>query len=114
VVDIDRFAARHDGLPPSLRQSLPYKNGERRTRKSVGEQDHFGDAVDAGVGKDFERATLLDAKTPTRHRRAPPGNLSARSLQFGLAVAPSLPHLLQRMRGPNDGTATCHRAKRRR
>jgi hypothetical protein len=38
------------------------------------------------------------------HRRAPPGNLSARSIQFGTAVAPSLPQRLQRMRGPKDGT----------
>src|SRR5258708_33893392 len=40
------------------------------------------------------------------HRRVPLGNLSARSTQSGIAVAPSLPHLLQRMRGPNDGTGT--------
>jgi hypothetical protein len=39
-----------------------------------------------------------------RHRRAPPGNLSAHSIQFGTAVAPSLPQRLQRMRGPNEGT----------
>ncbi len=38
------------------------------------------------------------------HRWAPPGNLSARSIQLGTAVAPSLPHRLQRMRGPKDGT----------
>jgi hypothetical protein len=31
-------------------------------------------------------------------RRVPPGNLSARSIQFGIAVAPSLPQELQRMR----------------
>jgi hypothetical protein len=34
----------------------------------------------------------------------PPGNLSARSIQFGIAVAPSFPQELQRMRGPKDGT----------
>jgi hypothetical protein len=33
-----------------------------------------------------------------------PGNLSARSIQLGTAVAPSLPLGLQRMRGPKDGT----------
>jgi hypothetical protein len=33
------------------------------------------------------------------HHREPPGNLSARSTQFGIAVAPSLPQRLQRTRG---------------
>jgi hypothetical protein len=36
----------------------------------------------------------------------PPGNLSACSIQFGIAVAPSLPHWLHRHRGPNDGSGT--------
>jgi hypothetical protein len=30
--------------------------------------------------------------------------VSALSIQFGIAVAPSLPQRLQRMRGPKDGT----------
>jgi hypothetical protein len=37
------------------------------------------------------------------HRRAPPGNLSARSIQFGTPVAPSLPEHLQRMRCGAEG-----------
>jgi hypothetical protein len=36
--------------------------------------------------------------------RAPRGNLSARSIQLGTAVAPCLQQRLQRMRGPKDGT----------
>jgi hypothetical protein len=39
------------------------------------------------------------------HRRESPGNLSARSIQLGTAVAPSLPQELHRIRGPKDGTA---------
>ena len=34
----------------------------------------------------------------------PAGKLSARSIQLGTAVAPSLPQRLQRIRGPKDGT----------
>jgi hypothetical protein len=70
----------------------------------MGEQGRFGNAVDAGVGKDFERAALLGIEAS--HRHGLPGSLSRRSIQFGIAVAPSLPHRLQRMRGPNHGTGT--------
>jgi hypothetical protein len=38
------------------------------------------------------------------HRRDPPGNLSARSIQLGRAVAPSLAQELHRIRGPKEGT----------
>jgi hypothetical protein len=47
------------------------------------------------------------------HRRAPAGSLSARSVLLSLAVVPSLPQWLQRIRGPNEGTGTSFRPKRR-
>ena len=48
----------------------------------------------------------LPSLTCSRTIGRPPGSLSARSIQFGIALAPSLPHWLQRMRWPNDGTGT--------
>jgi hypothetical protein len=51
------------------------------------------------------RMQWLKTPLPRRHHhRAQPGNVSVRPIQLGIAVAPSLPHELQRMRGPKDST----------
>jgi hypothetical protein len=44
---------------------------------------------------------LADAR---RHHLRAPGNLSARSIQLGTAIAPSLPQWLHRIRGLNENT----------
>jgi hypothetical protein len=56
-------------------------------------------AITARGREHDESPALFDAETRTRHCRAPPSNLSARSLQIGIAVAPSLPHRLHRCAG---------------
>jgi hypothetical protein len=86
---------------PSLNQTTNHvcaeaERCERRLRHAITARGREHD----------ESPALFDAETRTRHCRAPPSNLSARSLQFGIAVAPSLPHRLHRMREPNEGTGT--------
>ncbi len=49
-----------------------------------------------------EGAALLGTQA---HRRVP-GKLLPRSIQFGIAVTPRLPHRVHRMCRPNDGTGT--------
>jgi hypothetical protein len=56
---------------------------------------------DGGAGKQAGKAPTYARR---RHLRAPPGILSARSIQFGTAVAPGLPQRQQRIRGPKDAT----------
>jgi hypothetical protein len=49
---------------------------------------------------------LAEAGAHNGRYARPPGRLSRRSIQFGRASAPRLPHWLHRMRGPNEGTGT--------
>jgi hypothetical protein len=69
------------------------------SNRQSGRDDRVG-----GLTERLQGWTALSSKARHHHRRPLPGNLSARSIQLGTAVAPSLPQRLQRMRGPKDGT----------
>jgi hypothetical protein len=71
-------------LRPAKSEAKSHSRSEKRLRRAV-----------AARGREHgESASLLRSQA---HRRGP-GRLSRRSIQFGMALAPRLPHRLRRFR----------------
>ncbi len=100
--DRDQLAAGPNPFGRDSRQTVIHQLSDQGGVEAVRAQQRLRHAIAPHSPEHGESAPLLRSQA---HRRVP-GKLLPRSIQFGIALAPRLPHRVHRMCRVNDGTGT--------